>query len=154
MLGVRYLSESQIYGYTTLDIHLEPSEVEALYPIAQKTSKVRPWSARYTEFNKEQDDILSLTLYGDDGSDIVAQIIEFGNEIDVSSIKSGAEQSVTALIPPEDSKAVLVVTSQPRLIFGDDYSDYTYSAEIRPIVTPVDPASGRKITTWGSIKHD
>ena len=143
-----------IYGYNTLDIHLKPSEVEASYPITQKTSKVKPWSARYTEFNKDMDDTLSLTLYGDDGDDIVAQIIEFGNKIDVSSIKSGAEQSVTALIPPEGSRAVLVVTSQPRLISGDEYSDYTYSAEIPAVITPVDPTSRRRITTWGSIKYD
>lgn len=143
-----------IYGYSTLDINLKPSEVEARYPIIRKTSKVRPWSARYTEFNKERDDALRLTLYGDDGDDIVAQIIEFGNEIDVSSVMSGGVQSVTALVPPEDTRAVLVVTSQPRLMAGNDYSDYTFSAEIPEVITQVDPASRRSITTWGSIKRN
>ena len=142
-----------IYGYNTLDVHLGPSEVEALYPIARKTSKVKPWSAQYTEFNKEQDDILSLTVYKDDGSDIVAQIIQFGDEIIVSPVKSGKVPSGTALIPPEGSKAVLVVTSQPGLIFENAHSEYAYSAEIQAAITPVDPTPRRRLTTWGSIKY-
>ncbi|MFC1715087.1 hypothetical protein ACFL6S_15580, partial [Candidatus Poribacteria bacterium] len=153
-----YLDDPQlddgVYGYKTLDIHLGPSEVERLYPIARKTSKVKPWAARYTEFNKDLDDILSLTVYKDDGTDIVAQLIEFGNKTAVSSVKLGKVQSGTALVPPAGRKAVLVVTSQPNpLIQEGDYSDYKYSAEVQADITPVEPSSNRKITTWGALKH-
>lgn len=143
-----------IYGYRTLDISLAPYRVEALYPIANKKSRVKPWSARYIEFMKEQDDILSLTVRKDDGTDIVAQVIEFGNEIIVSPVKSGRIQSGTTIVPPAGRKAVLVVTSQPeRLVLGDTYSDYDYSAEVEANVTPVEPTTHRKITTWGSLKN-
>ena len=58
-----YLDDPQldggIYGYKTLDVNLKPSEVVNRYPIARKTSKVKPWTARYTEFRKDLDDILS-----------------------------------------------------------------------------------------------
>jgi len=141
-----------IYGYTNLDIHLKPSDVEDLYPIASKTSRVKAWGARYTEFNKEVDDVLSLTVYKNDGTDIVAQLIEFGDQTVVSSMKSGEAKSGTTIIPPEDRKVVLVVTSQPdQLVPGRINSDYNYSAEIEAAITPVEPA-GRGLTTWGALK--
>ena len=144
-----------IYGYTTLDVHLRPSEIENFYPIASKASRVKPWSARYTEFKKEQDDILSLTVYKNDGTDIVAQLIESGNETVVSSIKSGKVPSGTTTVPAEGRKAVLVVTSQPDLLIpGRTYSDYNYSAEIQVTITPVEPTANRKVTTWGALKRE
>lgn len=144
-----------IYGYTNLDIEIGPSEIEDLYPINSRASKVKPWAARYTEFKKEQDDTLSLTVYESDRDDIVGQIITFGDQTSVSSVKSNANESGTALIPPEGNKAILVVTSQPDwLVPGLDYSDYKYSAEIQAIIAPMEPAANASITTWGAIKRN
>ncbi len=143
-----------IYGYTTLDINLKPSNVETFYPIAKRTSRVKAWGARYTEFNKRVDDALSLTVSKDNGTDIVAQIIEFGHETVVSSMKSGEVKSGTTIVPSEDRKAVLVVTSQPdQIVPGRINSDYDYSAEIEAVITPVEPA-GRGLTTWGALKKN
>ena len=144
-----------IYGYSTLDIHLKSSTVEAQYPIAHKTSRVKPWAARYTEFRKGQNDALTLTVYDNSGNDVVAQLIEIGNEVDVSPIKSSKAQSGTALIPREKDKSVLVVTSQPnppdlKMI----HSSYIYSAETQAAIAPVVSTPNRKVTTWGSIKRD
>ena len=154
-----YLDDPELnngkYGYSTLDINLESSEVEDFYPIAHKTSKVKPWSARYTEFKKLQDDTLNLTVYKNDGDDIVAQLIDFGDKTEVSSIKSNATPLATVTIPPEGSVAVLVVTSQPEFVVpGAVYSDYKYSAEVQAVVTPVEPTSNRRITTWGALKSN
>ena len=154
-----YLDDPQlvggIYGYKNLDVHLKPSEVESFYPIARKASRVKPWAARYTEFTKDSDDILSLTVYKDDGIDIVAQLIEFGNETTVSSVKSGEAQSGAVLVPPTGKKAVLIVTSQPNLLVRKaDYSNYNYSAEVQADITPVELAAKRKITTWGGVKRN
>ncbi len=142
-----------VYGYVTLDIHLRPSNVEAFYPIAQKTFRVNPWAARYTEFRKDQNDALSLTVYEDDETDIVAQLIDFGDETNISPVKSGEVKSGTKLIPPEGREAVLVVTSQPDLLIPGRTYSYGYSAEIQPTVAPVEPTSDRKITTWGALKR-
>jgi len=146
--------ENGIYGYSSLDIHLNPSVVEVQYPIDNKTSKVKPWTARYIEFKKEQDDALSLSIYNN-GDDIVDQIIEIGNETNISPLRPLGAQSGSALVSEESDKTILVITSQPdppELISPD--SAYTYSAEIHETVTPVEPASSRKITTWGSLKRN
>jgi len=151
-----YLDDSDlnggIYGYSTLDVHLGPSVVESTYPIARKTSRLKPWSAIYTEFRKGQNDTLNLTIHNDDESDIMAQIIEISDEINISSVKSSNADSGTAFIPRENSKTVLVVTSQPEPPeLEKPYSSYTYSAEIQATIAPVTP--DRKITTWGGIKR-
>ena len=146
--------EDGIYGYSSLDIHLKPSAVEARYPITHKTSKVKPWAAHYTEFKKTKSDTLTLTVYNNSGNDIVAQIIGIGDEIDVSSIKQSKAQSGTVIIPKEDDKVTMVVTSQPDppdLKKGN--SSYIYSAEIQAAFISVEPSSNRKITTWGKIKY-
>ncbi len=50
-------------------------------------------------------------------------------------------------------RSIKVQRPQPeRLVFGDTYSDYDYSAEVEANVTPVEPAAHRKITTWGALK--
>ena len=142
-----------IYGYSTLDIHLESSVVEARYPIDHKTSTVKPWAARYTEFEKGQSDTLTLTVYENNANDIAAQIIEFGDETDISPIKSSNAQSGVALISQENDKVVLVVTSQPDPPDAKkNSSSYTYSAEIQATAASVASTSGKKITTWGKIR--
>jgi hypothetical protein len=142
-----------IYGYSTLDVHLGPSVIESQYPIANKTSRVKPWAARYTEFRKGQDDSLELTVYNNNGNDIVAQIIEIGDEIQVSSVDSNRANPGTTSVPQESGKAILVATSQPDPPdLGPDFSNYSYSAEARETVASTDPTHDRKITTWGSIK--
>jgi len=144
-----------IYGYSTLDIHLKPSVVEVLYPIDRKISMVEPWAAQYIEFRNGQDDALKLTVYQNNGSSIIAQIIEFGNEIDVSLIKSSEEASGTALTLQGNQEAILVVTSQPDPPESRRrFSSYAYSAEIQAAATLVVSTPNRKITTWGIIKRD
>jgi hypothetical protein len=144
-----------MYGYSTLDIHLEPSVVENQYPIAHKMSRVKPWAAQYTEFEKEQSDSLNVTVYSNGGDDIVAQIIEIGDEIDVSPVKLSGAQSGTALVAEVSSETVLVVTSQPDPPdMKRDYSSYTYSAEVRATAAAVSSIPNRRITTWGGIKRD
>jgi hypothetical protein len=143
------------YGYSTLDVHLSPSDVEKLYPIAQKMSTVKPWAARYTEFQKEEHEILSLTVSKDEGNDIVGQIIDFGDEVDVSQVKSGEAEAGTTIIPPSGKKAILVVTSQPDLATARPAdSDYIYSVEVQATITSVEPASNGRITTWGALKRN
>jgi len=154
-----YLDDPELsdgrYGYSTLDVRLSPSNVEQLYPIDQKMSTVKPWAARYTEFQKGQHETLSLTVSKDEGSDIVARLIEFGDEIDVSEVKSGEAEAGTTTISPSGEKAVLVVTSQPSLKTPQPAdSDYNYSAEVQATITSVEPVSNGKITTWGALKRN
>ncbi len=161
-----YLDEPKlnngIYGYSTLDINLNPSVVETQYPINQKKSNMSPWTAQYIEFENRQDYSLSLNVYSNNGDDIVFQIIEFisevGNELDVSSIKLSKEGSGTTLVQPETNQTILVVTSQPRQMVERWFlrrndSSYTYSADIQMDVRPVVSTPKRKITTWGAIKR-
>lgn len=133
---------------------LKPSIVEAQYPIDHKASKVKPWSARYTEFRKGQSDVLALTVYDNNANDIAAQIIQIGDETNVSLIKSREAQSGVALIPQGNDKSVLVITSQPDPPDAKrNFLSYAYSAEIQATVASVAPTPNRKITTWGSIKR-
>jgi hypothetical protein len=162
-----YLDEPKlnngIYGYSTLNIHLKSSVVEAQYPITHKISRVKPWTAQYIEFKKGQDDSLSLTVYSNNGNNIVFQIIEFvfskiGTEIYVSPIKLSNEGSGTALVQPETNQIILVVTSQPnqmaeRWFLKRNDSNYNYSAETQATVASVAFTTRRKITTWGAIKR-
>jgi hypothetical protein len=153
-----------IYGYSTLDVHLKSSVVESQYPITRKISRVKPWAAQYIEFKKGQNDSLNLTVYSNNGNNIVFQIIEFvfskiGTEIYVSPIKLSNEGSGTALFQPETNQIILVVTSQPsqmaeRWFLGGNDSSYTYSAEelwvdVKSAVSTLK----RKITSWGAIKR-
>ena len=144
-----------IYGYSTLDIHLKTSLVEFQYPIDRKESRVKPWTAQYTEFKKGQNDTLNLAVY-DNGNDyIVAQVIEIGDDrTNVINFKSSDAESGAASILQETGKTILVITSQPnppnrRM----NYSSYDYSAEVQETIVSVDPAPSR-ITTWGRIKLD
>jgi hypothetical protein len=144
-----------IYGYSTLDIHLTPSVVEFQYPIDRKESKLKPWTAQYTEFKKGQNDALNLAVY-DDGNDyVVAQVIEIGDDgTNVINFKSSDAESGAASILQEAGKTILVITSQPnppnRIM---TYSSYNYSAQVQESIVSVDPAPSR-ITTWGKIKRD
>jgi hypothetical protein len=145
-----------IYGYAAVDVHVELSVVESLYPIDSKVFVIEPWSAHYIEFDKEQDDALNLTVSNNSlWDDIVAQIIEFGDETSVSSVKSGEVSSGTAFVSQQDQKTILVVASQPDPPESRRrFSSYAYSAEIGSVVPSVVHISDMKITTWGSIKRD
>lgn len=152
-----------IYGYSTLDVHLKSSVIEAQYPITHKISRVKPWTAQYIEFKKGQDDSLNLTIYSNNVNNIVFQIIEFvfgkiGNEIYVSPIKLNNKGSGTVLVQRETNRIILVVTSQPnqiaeRWFLRRNDSSYTYSAETKATVASVASTLKRKITTWGAIKR-
>jgi len=147
--------EDGIYGYATLDINLKPSVVEDMYPIDHKTSSVKPWAARYIEFRKNNEDSLSLTIYNNGANDIVAQIIEPDIDITVSSVKSNKQQSGTTIIPQDNSRTIMVVSSQPsNPIRNNRDSTYIYSAEPQAIITPVEAISDKKIITWGKIKRN
>jgi len=154
-----YLDDTElnggIYGYSTLDIHLNASLVEFQYPIDRKESKLKPWTAQYTEFKKGQNDTLNLTVHEDGSDDIVAQVIEIGDDnTNVSSFKSSNAESGAAFIPQKTGKTILVVTSQPNPPnLRMNYSSYNYSAQVQGNVISVDPAPSR-ITTWGRIKRD
>jgi len=145
-----------VYGYAALDVHLKPSVVEALYPIDSKVFVIEPWSAHYIEFDKGQDDTLALTVANSSSRlDIVAQVMEYGGGIRVSSFKSGEAASGSSLISPESQKAVLVITSQPDPPdSGRRFSSYAYSAEIWSVISFVVPKPGMKITKWGIIRRD
>ena len=144
-----------IYGYSTLDVGLNPSVVEFQYPITHKTSSVKPWAARYTEFRKGQNDALNLSVRDDGEKDVVAQIIEIGDSNKVSSVKSSNVKSGSVIIPQDNGKTILVVTSQPNPPeLRKTYSDYDYSAELQEIAISVEPFSNRKITTWGKIRNN
>ncbi|MBD3182223.1 hypothetical protein GF312_08020 [Candidatus Poribacteria bacterium] len=148
------LSEGE-YGYSGINIKIRPSDTEEAYPIASKNSQIKTWSAKYIEFKKEQDDTLNLTVYNVVRDDIVAQIIEIGDETVVSSVKSSNENSGTTTIPVENSKAILVVTSQPDPPETNlASSTYRYKADAEAVVAPVTSISNKKITTWGKIKQD
>ena len=142
------------YGYATLDVSLGPSIVEAQYPIVDRISKVKPWTALYTEFEKEQEDALSVTVHDNNGDDVVAQIIEIGEETTVSPVKSREAESGTVELTDNSKKVVLVVTSQPDPPEKEVDSSYTYSVDIQETVASTDSAAERKITTWGSIKRN
>ncbi len=144
-----------IYGYSTLDIHLRPSVVEFQYPIDHKESRVKPWTAQYTEFRKGQNDSLNLTVHDNGGDDIVAQVIEIGDGgTNVSNFKSSDADSGVASVLQETGKTILVVTSQPDPPnLRKTYSGYNYSAQVQETIVSVDPAPSR-ITTWGKIKRD
>jgi hypothetical protein len=142
--------ENGRYGYSNLDVKLNPSVVESQYPIIQKQSSVLPWSAQYIEFTKGQDNVLSLNVSENNQNDINARLIGVDSEgkVSVSSIKLDN----TASVSREDSKAILVTTSQPDPPDSkQNKSVYAYSAESRVVGLAVTP-SGSKITTWGSIK--
>jgi hypothetical protein len=86
---------------------------------------------------------------------ILAQIVEFGNETHVSPVIWSGAQSGTALIPQENHKTVLVVTSQPDTPgLRRRISSYAYSAEIPAAVAATVYIFDRKITAWGAIKRD
>lgn len=144
-----------IYGYSTLDVHLNPSAVEIQYPIISKKSQVKPWTAQYIEFKKEQNNALDLAIHEDNANDIVAQVIVISGEVNVSRIKAANERSGTAIISQGDSKIILVVFSQLEPQRLKKISDYVYSADAHLVIPDtqisVSPAQ-RKITTWGSVK--
>ena len=155
-----YLDNPEIeggkYGYSTLDVKLNPTIVESQYPIAQKNSSVLPWSAKYIEFQKGQNDALNLTVSEENQNGVNVRMITVGveNKVDVSSFKSVKMQSGSASVSKEDNKITLVVSSQPDPPdLKQDESSYTYSAESHTIGFAVTP-SGSKVTTWGSIKRD
>jgi hypothetical protein len=141
--------ENGIYGYSNLDVKLNPSVVETQYPIVQKQSSVLPWSAQYIEFTKGQDHVLSLNVSENNQDDINARLIGVDSE---GKVSVSAKLDNTASVPREDSKAILVITSQPDPPDSkQNKSVYAYSAESRVVGLAVTP-SGSKITTWGNIK--
>jgi len=144
------------YGYSTLDVKLNSSVVESQYPIVQKNSSVLPWSAKYVEFQKGQDNALNLTISENDQNNINARLISIGadNKVVVSLVKSIDIQSGSASVPRENIKTVFAVTSQPNPPDSkQDSAIFAYSAESHAVSFAVTP-SGNKITTWGSLKHD
>ncbi|MEK7397098.1 MAG: hypothetical protein AAB116_09195 [Candidatus Poribacteria bacterium] len=155
-----YLDDTNLadgrYGYSTVDVHLKSSTVETQYPIVQKSSSELPWSARYIEFNKAEENTLTLTISESDNLiDINAGLINFNNngQINVSSVKSLDSQSGSASVPKDNSRAVLVVSSQPNPPDQNRNSSFLYSAEAKAVSVAV-TTSGRDITTWGKIKKD
>ena len=144
-----------IYGYTTADVRLKPSVVEESYPIDSRTLMAQPWIAYYIAFEKENNDALSLTVFSNNGNDIVAQVIEYGDDIQVSAAKSGGAESGTVRISQESQSAILVITVQPDPpeMIGM-ITSYAYSAAVVPDSTAIVSISEMKITTWGTIKRD
>ncbi|MGQ9608580.1 MAG: basic secretory protein-like protein [bacterium] len=154
-----YLDNPKIYdgryGYSTLDIKINPSIVENQYPIDRKTSFVLPWSAQYIEFKKEQNNTLKLTLYEDDQNDIKAQLIKIDNSgnIEVLSIESNEAQPEAISISQENNRIIFVVTSQPSPPeVKKNASSYSYSAESQVYTIASVSNIKRLITTWGNIK--
>ncbi|MDQ1318489.1 MAG: hypothetical protein QG588_2151 [Candidatus Poribacteria bacterium] len=144
------------YGYSTLNIKLNSSLVESQYPIDQKSSSVLPWSVKYIEFQKGQDNVLNLSISENDQNNINARLIGISadSKVIVSLVKSISIQSGSASIPKENIKTIFVVTSQPDPPDSkQDKAVFAYSAESHTVSFAVTP-SGSKITTWGSIKHD
>jgi hypothetical protein len=155
-----YLDDTNLedgrYGYSTLDVKLSSSLVESQYPIDQKDSSVLPWSVKYIEFQKDQDNVLNLSISENNQNNINARLIGINadGKAVVSLVKSIAIQSGSASVPKENTKTVFVVTSQPDPPDSEqDRTVFTYSAESHTVSFAVTP-SGSKITTWGSIKHD
>ena len=151
-----YLDDTDLadgrYGYSTLDINLKSSVTENQYPIVQKSLSELAWSAKYVEF-KPEENTLTLTVSELDNSiDINAGLIKYNNDgqISVSSVKSTDSQSGSVSVSKNNSRAVLVVSSQPDPPNRNRNSSFIYSAEANSFaVTP----SGRDITTWGKIKR-
>jgi hypothetical protein len=144
-----------LYGYASIDVHLKPSVVEDFYPINGKVSAIEPWSAHYIEFDREQDGSLNLTISNNSRwNDIFAYVIEYGDEITISPVKSGEVSPGTVFISQGTQETILVVASQPdppNLIRR--FSSYNYSVEVQTMVQSVVPISNMKITTWGVIKR-
>jgi hypothetical protein len=155
-----YLDDTNLadgrYGYSTADVHLKSSTVETQYPIVQKSSRELPWSARYIEFNKPEENTLTLTISESDNLiDISAGLINFNNDgqVNVSSVKSLDSQSGSAFVSQDYNRVVLVVSSQPDPPDQNRNSSFSYSAESKPVSIAVTP-SGRNLTIWGKIKRD
>jgi hypothetical protein len=144
------------YGYATLDITLKPSTIETQYPIEQKSGIVLPWSAKYIEFQRDNDKDMLLYFLDKDQKDINARaIVDIdNNNISVFSVVSDNDPLKKSSISKDDLSIIVVVTSQPNppdIIKNN--SSYTYSAEIKASSISVSTL-GNKITTWGSIKKD
>lgn len=146
------------YGYSTIDINLKPSAIETQYPILQKSINELPWSVRYIEFNKPEDNTLTLTISESDNLiDINADLIAFenNNQIKISSIKPFNSQSGSAFVSQNNNQIVLVVSSQPDPPDQNRNSAFSYSAEIKAVPKTISVStSGKAITTWGKIKKD
>ncbi|HGJ65662.1 TPA: hypothetical protein ENS27_09760 [bacterium] len=144
------------YGYATLDITLKPSTIETQYPIEQKSGIVLPWSAKYIEFQRDNNKDMTLYFLDKDQKDINARaIVDIdNNNISVFSVVSDNDPLKKSSISNGDLSIIVVVTSQPNppdIIKNN--SSYTYSAEIKASSISVSTL-GNKITTWGSIKKD
>jgi hypothetical protein len=155
-----YLDDPKIYdgkyGYSTLDIKLNPSTVETQYPIIQKAGQVLPWSAKYTELQKGNTNQLKLTVFDDGQNYINACVISKSGEgkVEILPVISVKDKSGNATVPVEGLEVIMVVTSQPDPPdIKQDSAVYTYSAEIGTASISVTPL-GNKITTWGSIKQN
>jgi len=142
------------YGYSTLDIKLKPSAIETQYPIVQKSLSELPWSVRYIEFNKSENNTLTLSISELDSLiDINADLIIFGNDdqVTISSVKPLNSQSGSDFVPQKSDQSVLVVSSQPDPPDQNRNSTFYYSAEAKEVSISVS-TSGKAITTWGKIK--
>lgn len=144
------------YGYSTIDINLKPSAIETQYPIVQKSLGELPWSVRYIEFNKPEDNTLTLTISESDNLiDINADLIGFESkdQLSISSIKPFNLQSGSAFVSQNNNQVVLVVSSQPDPPDQNRNSIFFYSAEIKAVPKTISVSiSGKATSTWGKIK--
>jgi len=155
-----YLDNTEVhdgkYGYSTLDINLNPSVLETQYPITQKSGKVLPWSVQYIEFRKRDNEQLSLSMFDNNQDEINARVIVSTGDgkVDVLLFTYNKADSENLEISADESDIVMVVTSQPDPPNAKRMSStYNYSAEKEVSSISVD-SSGNKITTWGSVKKN
>lgn len=146
--------DNGVYGYSKIDVNVNPSVVEDAYPIANKEFAIEPWAAHYIIFNKDQEDALDIAVYNSGRwNDTIAYVIKSNGGVDVSSIKSSGADSGETLITRQNQKIILVVTSQPDPPDSRrKFSGYFYSAEVRQGILSVKPISGAELRTWGGIK--
>jgi hypothetical protein len=91
--------------------------------------------------------------FNNNTNDIASSIIEVSNETKVSDINSTRANPGNFVMSQDNLETILVISSQPdppetkRLA-----SDYTYTVDIEADAISVEPDTGGKITTWGTIK--